>query len=117
MPNKNCTPESHNLTTCCPHCGLAPKLPRNAETVFGFEQVTPRFSLWEMVQAAGIEFDHHETDLYLPVNAETQKLIDGYRFKCNVTMFTSQIDKKRWFDIPFAYFPAWDKKPKAAINR
>lgn len=97
---------------CCPVCGLAPKLPRNAETGWGFEKGS-KVQLFNQVQALGIQYNSHETDLYLPVNEQTQKLIDAYEFKSNVTKFISQIDGKPWFDIPFAYLPAWHKKVKA----
>lgn len=70
--------------------------------------------LYEQVKAAGIPFDHHETDLYLPVNEETKALIVAYRFRENVTTFTSQIDGKQWYDIPFAYLPAWERKERVA---
>lgn len=63
--------------------------------------------IFEQVKAAGIPFDSHASDLYIPVTDQTKAMIDGYEFKCNVTQFTSQIDGKRWFDIPFAYLPAW----------
>lgn len=74
--------------------------------------MTPNFtpSFYDQVKAAGIAYDHHETDLYVPVNDDTRKLVEAYRFKSNVTQFTSQIDGKRWFDIPFAYLPAWEAK-------
>ena len=70
--------------------------------------------LFEQVKAAGIPYDSHETDLYLPVNEETRALIQNYRFKENVTTFKSQIDGKQWFDVPFAYLPAWDRKARRA---
>lgn len=66
--------------------------------------------IFEQVKAAGIPYDSHETDLYIPVNEETRALLAGYKFKSNVTSFVSQIDGKRWFDIPFAYLPAWESK-------
>src|SRR5262249_47666079 len=65
--------------------------------------------IYAQVLAAGIEHDHHETDLYTPVNDETKKLIDAYHFRGNVTTFTSQIDGKPWYDIPFAFTPGWPK--------
>lgn len=102
-----------SFTECCPACGLAPKLPRNAETGWGFEKGS-KVALFNQVKELGIQYDSHETDLYLPVNEQTQRLIDVYEFKSNVTQFTSQIDGKRWFDIPFAYLPAWEKKTKTS---
>jgi hypothetical protein len=69
-------------------------------------------NLWERVKAAGIPFDSHATDLYIPVTEETRKLIADYEHKSIVTTFVSNIDKKLWFDIPFAYIPAWEAKSR-----
>jgi hypothetical protein len=61
----------------------------------------------EMVKA-GVEIDHHESDLYVPVTPVTQDLVRRFKFKCNVTTFISQIDPKiPWYDIPFNYQPFW----------
>jgi len=67
-------------------------------------------SLFEQIQKLRIQFSTHASDLYIPVNAQTQKLISQYEHKEIVTRFISQIDKKSWFDIPFAYKPWWDAK-------
>ena len=55
----------------------------------------------------GVEIDHHESDLYVPVNDVTQRIIEAYEFKSNVQRFVSQIDRTLWYDIPFAYDPFW----------
>lgn len=60
-------------------------------------------TLFEKVVNMGIEWDHHCSDLYLPVNDKTRELIDDYEFKCNVTSFKSAIDGTQWYDIPFSY--------------
>ncbi len=86
--------------------GLAPRLPRNAVSAAGFEPHT-KVALWEQVKALGIEHDHHASDLYLPVTDQTRKLIDAYEFKSNVTTFKCRLDGKLWYDVPFAYLPAW----------
>ena len=69
-------------------------------------------NIFEQVKAAGIEYDNHESDLYIPVNDATAALIAQYEFKANVRVFTCNITKKIWYDIPFAYTPFWDKKKK-----
>ena len=66
--------------------------------------------LYEKIVAAGIQHDSHESDLYIPVTPETTKLVSEYEFRTNVQRFTSQIDGKPWYDIPFAYQPAWEKR-------
>jgi len=63
-------------------------------------------SIYEQVQRLNIPIKHRGFDLHIPITPETQRLIDKYIFKNNVTIFTSP-DGKKWFDIPFAYEPAW----------
>ena len=69
-------------------------------------------SIYEKVIAAGITYDNHESDLYIPVNPETRRIVFEYPYRTNVTTFVSQIDGKLWFDVPFAYTPFWDRKPR-----
>lgn len=72
--------------------------------------------LYNAAKEMGIEIDHHESDLYLPVNAKTRGLVAKHKFKTNVETFISQIDGKLWYDIPFAYQPFWDKAARASAN-
>ena len=62
-------------------------------------------SLYEDIKAAGIEIDHHESDLYFPVTLESREILrkSGRAH----TMFRSAIDGSLWFDCPFAYDPWW----------
>lgn len=64
----------------------------------------------------GNHISNHESDLYLKVTSESQKLIDEYEHKEGVRQFTNQKDAKPWFDIPFAYDPYWEEKEKK-INK
>lgn len=67
-------------------------------------------SIYEDMKALGVEIDHHESDLYVPVTAETRAVVNAYEFKTNVTQFRSEIEPHgQWFDIPFAYEPHWPK--------
>lgn len=66
-------------------------------------------SIYEEMKAAGVEIGHHESDLYVPVNDITRKIVREYKYRANVTIFTCQIDKKPWYDIPFAYLPFWER--------
>ena len=68
--------------------------------------------IFDQVVAAGIPHHHHATDLYIPVNRQTTALIAAYAFKSNVTTFTNQVEGGLWYDIPFAYLPAWEAKAK-----
>lgn len=69
-------------------------------------------SIYDKVIAAGIEHDNHCSDLYIPVNEETRKLVNEYEHKCNVTTFMCNVTKVPWFDIPFAYEPYWKRADK-----
>ena len=65
-------------------------------------------NIYQVVKAAGIEIDHHESDLYIPVNEFSMNIVREYKFKDNVTRFRSRIDGAMWYDIPFAYEPFWE---------
>jgi hypothetical protein len=64
-------------------------------------------SLYDQMVATGVTIENHYSDMYVPVNETTTKLVNesGRVF----SMFKSQIDDKMWYDIPFAYQPFWDK--------
>lgn len=70
------------------------------------------------LKAAGVreeDMDNHESDLYVKKTSISTKVINNYEFKKSVTQFRSQIDKKIWYDIPFAYDPFWEGKKKRII--
>ncbi len=67
-------------------------------------------SIYERMVAAGVQIDHHETDLYVPANPVTRELVREWKFRAIAKTFVSQIDGKLWFDLPFAYLPAWERK-------
>lgn len=56
------------------------------------------------------DLDHHETDLYLKVSEASAALVASYDFRGNVEKFRSPLDGCLWFDVPFAYTPAWLEK-------
>jgi hypothetical protein len=60
-------------------------------------------SIHQKLKAAGVKLDHHESDLYAIKCPESDRIIAGYKFKQNVILFTSQLDGKPWYDIPFAF--------------
>lgn len=65
-------------------------------------------SLYQELRAAGIPTDHHESDLYVLDTPAARALIGKHGKKGS--SFTSQIDGKRWLDVPFTYDPFWEKK-------
>lgn len=67
-------------------------------------------NIYEQLKKAGVELDSHESDLYAKCGEISCRIIEKYEHRANVRTFTSQIDGKRWYDIPFAYTPFWDKR-------
>lgn len=53
------------------------------------------------------DIDHHETDLYLRVTEASKRLVSEYAYRQHVTTFKDNIEGQLWYDIPFAYTPAW----------
>lgn len=75
---------------------------------------TSSSSLYRDLQAAGIPTDHHESDLYVLDTPAARALIAKHGKRGSG--FTSQIDHKRWLDVPFAYEPFWEKKPRGSSH-
>jgi hypothetical protein len=69
-------------------------------------------AIYHDLLAAGVPLDSHETDLYAKITPESTAIVQRYAHKTIVTRFVSQIDKQWWYDIPFAYLPAWDRKSR-----
>ncbi len=61
-------------------------------------------------RGAADEIGHHESDLYVKASPETRALVKAsgrpYSF------FKSNVDGKTWIDVPFAYEPFWELKPR-----
>lgn len=72
-------------------------------------------NIFEEVLKAGIPFTTHCSDLYLWKNEDTQKLVNEYQYKSNVTSFKSETDDLIMYDIPFVYhmYHAKNKEFKA----
>ena len=56
------------------------------------------------------EIDHWQTDLYLKVTPVSQKLVEEYDYKNQVSIFESNLGDGLWYDIPFAYTPEWERR-------
>lgn len=76
-------------------------------------------SIHQQMLAAGVEVDHHESDLYAKVTPESTRIleeagivVDGH----NASTFTSQVDGERWYDLPFKYDTSWDKKQQSVTT-
>ena len=76
-----------------------------------FEQppvVPANRSLHRQLLAAGVDLDHHESDLYAMVTPESRRIVEESGHSS--TMFTSEVDGKLWYDLPFAFEPFWRAK-------
>lgn len=73
------------------------------------EEAKEKISIYEEAKRRNIPMSQHESDLYLKVTSDSTRLINDYEFKCNVTTFYNTNDGSRWYDIPFAYDPFWNK--------
>jgi len=69
-------------------------------------------SIFEEVCQAGIPFDNHESDLYIPVNETTKEIISRHPEVKPVSTFTNQQNGNQWYDVAFKFLPFWDKKSK-----
>jgi hypothetical protein len=59
------------------------------------------------------DMDSHESDLYVRKNEISTPIIERYKkIHPMVSTFISQIDGKRWYDIPFANDNFWANKVK-----
>jgi len=66
--------------------------------------------LYTAAKKAGLEIDHHESDLYLKHSEQATNLIAVYDTGNTATVFRSEIDGELWWDIPFAYLPYWEAR-------
>lgn len=73
-------------------------------------------TLFEAIQAIGIPFDNHESDLYLPDTPEARAVLAQFpQANANATRFTNRRPPnagEQWIDVPFAYEPFWEEKAK-----
>lgn len=59
-------------------------------------------TIHQQLKELNVEISGHYSDLYVEVTPETQKIVDAYEYKMNVTQFINQISGRLTFDIPFA---------------
>jgi hypothetical protein len=56
------------------------------------------------------ELDNHCSDLYVLINPISEKWLETYEYRQNVTKFMSQIDNRLWYNVPFAYHEYYTKR-------
>lgn len=69
---------------------------------------------YKVLVASGAKIDNHESDLYVEATEETRRIIAASKW--TFSAFTSQVDGKRWYEVPFAYEPWWEAR-QAKVTR
>lgn len=71
-------------------------------------------SLFQTIKEAGIPFDNHESDLYVPDTPQVREILEQSCFSTlKPEWFINQAPPHKgetWVDIPFAYEPFWERK-------
>lgn len=73
--------------------------------------------LYQELKEAGCEIDNHESDLYVKATMKSLEIIKKHGLKFDgiqAGQFWHQVTKQRWFEIPFAYTPWWEKRASIA---
>ena len=88
------------------------------------EEIFKGSDIYNKVVARGIPHSSHESDLYIPVTAETQELIKHFNTShCHkkpatdmrhgerqYNTFINQVEGGLWFDVAFAFLPWWEQR-------
>jgi len=76
-------------------------------------------TLYRALVAAGIEIDHHESDLYFPATPEALAILAKFPDKEeSARRFQNEAPPhvgESWVDVPFAYLPYWEAKSHEAL--
>jgi len=62
--------------------------------------------LWAAVEDEGLEYSHHESDLYLKATPEARRAAVRHGFRGCAEVFTDN-EGQQWIEIHFAYLPFW----------
>jgi len=68
-------------------------------------------SVYHDLKEAGLPLDNHESDLYVKDSPEARAILAKHGQKYSA--FMSQIDNKRWLEVPFGYLPFFGHTPNA----
>ena len=70
-------------------------------------------TLFQTIQAAGIPFGNHASDLYFQKTPESMAILAQFpEHKVNSSLFLHQTTRETWIDVPFAFDPFWESKLK-----
>lgn len=82
----------------------------------------PNSTLFDCIIAAGINYDHHESDLYIPDTPATRALIQAHNdaqatatnpYRIVPQPFTCKLTNTAWLDLPFQYMPYHEQRGQA----
>lgn len=65
-------------------------------------------TIYAECQLRNIPCHNHESDLYIPVTAETTELCKHFGHRPE--KFINQVEGGLWYDVPFAYAPWWEAR-------
>lgn len=70
-------------------------------------------SLHHDLVTAGLQLDNHESDLYVEDTPEARAILARHpTHRTNARPFQHAVTGKLWLDVPFAFEPFWQKKPR-----
>lgn len=72
-------------------------------------------SLYQQCVDAGVEIANHYSDLYIPVNDITRKLVRESG-ACASTFPNNLKNGELWYDVAFQYVPYWETVKGKAID-
>ena len=74
-------------------------------------------TLYDLVLSTHTPHSNWVTDLYIPVTDRTRAMLRQFPTEdSNKTTFTNQVEGGLWFDVPFAYIPAWEAKQRKSVK-
>ena len=68
-------------------------------------------TLYRALVAAGIEVDHHVSDLYFPASPEALAILEQFPSQAkSAERFQNEISPlgRTWVNVPFAFDPFWE---------
>ena len=70
-------------------------------------------SIYNEIIQAGIETDHHESDLYVKACPTADAILANHGRSPGGVLphaFVNRLDGSKWYDLPFQYEPFWQGK-------
>ena len=74
-------------------------------------------TLYGDLLAAGVQMDSHESDLYFQDTPESLAILRKYPDSAQIAEPFTKLDGSRWWEVPFAFLPWWERRTQAAEMR